>query len=208
MPVPPWRRAQLAIANRLVFTKIRYRLGRQLEILFSGSAALSPQIAKWFATTGLSILEGYGLTQATASPSSTTSARCASARWGRRWPVPRFGPPRRRDPARGGKNIASTAIESAIKAACPLVSTAIVIADARKFASLLVTLDPDATRGMPAETSYAAVARAVAEVNPDSTGGRPSSSSASSPASSVWRPARSRLASRSSARSSPATTPT
>jgi long-chain acyl-CoA synthetase len=48
----------------------------------------------------------------------------------------------------GGKYIAPTAIESAIKAACPFVSNAIVIADGRNFASVLLTLDPDAVKGV------------------------------------------------------------
>ena len=48
----------------------------------------------------------------------------------------------------GGKYIAPTAIESAIKAACPLVSNAIVIADGRNFASVLLALDPAAAQGV------------------------------------------------------------
>jgi long-chain acyl-CoA synthetase len=63
----------------------------------------------------------------------------------------------------GGKYIAPTAIESAIKAACPLVSNAVVIADGRNFASVLLTLDPDAAQGVAdVETS---VQQAINSVN-------------------------------------------
>jgi long-chain acyl-CoA synthetase len=64
-----------------------------------------------------------------------------------------------------GKYIAPTAIESAIKAACPLVSSAVVIADGRNFASLLLTVDPASTAGMSPDAVDATVARAITEVN-------------------------------------------
>ena len=54
---------QRAVADRLVFSKIRDRLGGRLEMLVSGSAALAPQIAEWFAAAGLPICEGYGMTE-------------------------------------------------------------------------------------------------------------------------------------------------
>ena len=62
--VPPLLAAQRAVADKLVFAKIRERLGGNLETLISGSAALAPQIAEWFAAAGLPILEGYGMTEA------------------------------------------------------------------------------------------------------------------------------------------------
>ncbi|MDA1386051.1 MULTISPECIES: AMP-dependent synthetase/ligase [Glycomyces] len=65
----------------------------------------------------------------------------------------------------GGKYIAPTVIESALKAACPQIGTAVVIAEGRKFASLLVSPEPDTTAGMPPDAVEAAVTRAVAEVN-------------------------------------------
>jgi long-chain acyl-CoA synthetase len=63
-PIPPWLAAQRMLADRLVFTKIRARLGGNIETLVSGSAALAPEIAEWFAAAGLPILEGYGMTEA------------------------------------------------------------------------------------------------------------------------------------------------
>ena len=65
----------------------------------------------------------------------------------------------------GGKYIAPTAIESAVKAACPLISSAVLIADGRNFASLLVTVDPATAPGTSADSLDTAVGRAVAQVN-------------------------------------------
>ncbi len=51
------------IADKLVFSKIRGRLGGRLRILMSGGAALPRQLAHFFYGLGLTILEGYGLTE-------------------------------------------------------------------------------------------------------------------------------------------------
>lgn len=52
-----------AIANALVLKKIRARLGGRLRLLASGGAALPRQLALFFYGLGLTILEGYGLTE-------------------------------------------------------------------------------------------------------------------------------------------------
>lgn len=54
---------QLALADRLVLAKVRDRLGGRMRFMISGSAALSPDIANWFQTAGLTLIEGYALTE-------------------------------------------------------------------------------------------------------------------------------------------------
>jgi long-chain acyl-CoA synthetase len=60
-------RAQHALADRLVLSKVRHALGGRIRFLLSGSAALSKDIATWFHAAGLLVLEGYALTETSAA---------------------------------------------------------------------------------------------------------------------------------------------
>lgn len=52
-----------ALADRLVFSKIREGVGGRVKYLISGSAPLSTAINEFFHGVGLPIIEGYGLTE-------------------------------------------------------------------------------------------------------------------------------------------------
>ena len=66
-PLAPWVRWQWSLADRLVFRKIRETLGfDKVEVCISGSAAVSPDMLRFFYGLGIEILEGYGLTETTA----------------------------------------------------------------------------------------------------------------------------------------------
>ncbi len=62
-------RGQHVLADRLVLSKIRDRLGGRIRYLVSGSAALSEDVATWFHAAGMLILEGYALTETSAASS-------------------------------------------------------------------------------------------------------------------------------------------
>jgi long-chain acyl-CoA synthetase len=53
----------LGVASRLVFKSIRAKLGGRLRFVVSGSAALSKEVAEFIDALGITIYEGYGLTE-------------------------------------------------------------------------------------------------------------------------------------------------
>jgi long-chain acyl-CoA synthetase len=59
-------RLQHALADKLIYSKIREAFGGRLRGAVSGSAALAPDISYFFLGAGVPVLEGYGLTETAA----------------------------------------------------------------------------------------------------------------------------------------------
>jgi long-chain acyl-CoA synthetase len=74
-PVPRGLALQLAVADRLVFAKVREKLGGRLRTPISGGAPLAKEIAEFFDALGVRILEGYGLTECTTAATTNTPER-------------------------------------------------------------------------------------------------------------------------------------
>jgi long-chain acyl-CoA synthetase len=64
-PVPPGLLLQHRIADRLVYRKVKARLGGRLRVANAGGAPLSRDIAEFFHAIDILILEGYGLSEVT-----------------------------------------------------------------------------------------------------------------------------------------------
>jgi long-chain acyl-CoA synthetase len=187
------------VADRLVFSKIKARMGGKIKFFVSGSAALSREVQEWFHAAGLLVLEGYGLTE-TCVPVCVNNPR--ATRFGT------VGPPvpgtqvkiaddgeilikgpgvmrgyhnlpqataeslndgwfatgdigelddlgylritdRKKDLIKtsGGKYVAPQKIEGVLKAACPYISQVLVHGEGRKYATALLTLDPETIEG-------------------------------------------------------------
>ena len=54
---------KLAIAQKLILSKWKEALGGNLKLIASGSAPLQPRLARVFTAAGMTIVEGYGLTE-------------------------------------------------------------------------------------------------------------------------------------------------
>ncbi len=54
---------QLKLARKLIFSKWREAMGGKLTTIASGSAALQPRLARVFTAAGMTVAEGYGLTE-------------------------------------------------------------------------------------------------------------------------------------------------
>lgn len=67
---------KLKIADKIVFQKIRERLGGRLKGSITASAQMNPEIAQFFFDIGIPIYDCYGLTETSPAVSISSSTRC------------------------------------------------------------------------------------------------------------------------------------
>lgn len=65
-PLPVSLRLQFALADRMVFSKLRERFGGKLRFFVTAAAPIAQEIIEFFHSLGILILEGYGLTETSA----------------------------------------------------------------------------------------------------------------------------------------------
>jgi long-chain acyl-CoA synthetase len=74
-PLPAALAVQHRLADRLVYSKVKKRLGGRLRAGVSGGAPLAQEIAEFFHALDVPILEGYGLTECTTACSVNRPGR-------------------------------------------------------------------------------------------------------------------------------------
>ncbi|HEU4727623.1 MAG TPA: long-chain fatty acid--CoA ligase [Kofleriaceae bacterium] len=71
-PLGTLDKMELALDDRMIFHKIRDRFGGRLRYAFTGSAAISKEVIEFIDALGITVYEGYGLTET--SPVVTTNS--------------------------------------------------------------------------------------------------------------------------------------
>jgi long-chain acyl-CoA synthetase len=66
-PIPLALGLKYRLADQMVFSKVRQKLGGRIRLTVSGGAPLAPELCEFFHACGIKILEGYGLTETTAA---------------------------------------------------------------------------------------------------------------------------------------------
>jgi long-chain acyl-CoA synthetase len=73
--LPRWLALRHRVADRLVYSKVKERLGGRLRLGISGGAPLAKEILEFFHALDILILEGYGLTECTTAATVNRPSR-------------------------------------------------------------------------------------------------------------------------------------
>ncbi|HNV09833.1 MAG TPA: AMP-binding protein, partial [Propionibacteriaceae bacterium] len=65
-PMPRSLAARYKVADKIVFSKLKEKMGGNIKFFISGSAKLSSQVQEWFYSAGIIVVEGYGMTETSA----------------------------------------------------------------------------------------------------------------------------------------------
>jgi long-chain acyl-CoA synthetase len=60
---PRGLRMQRALADKLIYSKVRQQLGGRIKLMISGAAPLAREVVEFFFSIGLPVYEGYGMTE-------------------------------------------------------------------------------------------------------------------------------------------------
>ncbi len=71
--IPLGMRIKFALFDKLVYAKLRAAMGGNVQYAISGSAPLGARLGHFFHSLGITILEGYGLTETTAPATVNTA---------------------------------------------------------------------------------------------------------------------------------------
>lgn len=61
--LPPGLQLRKALADPLVYSKVRAKFGGRIRFFIAGGAKLAPELARFFGAVGINVFEGYGLTE-------------------------------------------------------------------------------------------------------------------------------------------------
>lgn len=73
--IPFGLKVQFAVFDKLVYSKLRNAMGGRVKYAVSGSAPLGPRLGHFYHSLGITILEGYGLTETTAPATVNLSTK-------------------------------------------------------------------------------------------------------------------------------------
>jgi long-chain acyl-CoA synthetase len=73
--IPLGLKLKFALFDRLVYSKLRTAMGGKVKYAVSGSAPLGPRLGHFYHSLGITILEGYGLTETTAPATVNLATR-------------------------------------------------------------------------------------------------------------------------------------